>query len=122
MIVLDTTVLVDILRGDESAASYLLELDDIPACSELSRVETVRGLRSGERRAAEQLFGGLRWLPVDEAIAREAGDLGRRYRRSHAHIGVVDLVVAASARLLRTDVATTNTRHFPMFAGLQPPY
>jgi len=122
VIVLDTTVLVDVLRGDESAASYLLEFDDVPACSELSRVETLRGLRSGEQRAAEQLFGALRWLHVDETVAREAGELGRRFRRSHAHIGVVDLVIAASALLLSTEVATTNTRHFPMFPGLQPPY
>jgi predicted nucleic acid-binding protein len=68
------------------------------------------------------LFGLMAWVPVTQDVARQAGELGRRYRRSHTGIGAVDLIVAATAKLLGARPATHNTRHFPMFTGLRPPY
>ena len=118
---LDTSVLVDVLRGDRAAVHFVSTLDDVPACSELSRVEVLRGLRSAERRPAERLFGAIRWIPVDEPIGRLAGELGRKWRRSHA-LGTVDLVIAATAAQLDWPLATGNLRHYPMFARLRAPY
>lgn len=120
--VLDTTVLIDSLRGDRAAISWLLGLNERPSCSEVTRVEIIRGLRSAERADAEQLFTSLGWVPVSEPVARRAGDLGRRFRRSHAGIGTNDLIVAASAIDQGLTVATTNVKHFPMFKGLRRPY
>lgn len=120
--VLDTTVLIDVLRGDPNAVDYVMALDEVPNCSEMTRVEILRGLRSEERRSAEQLFLRLWWIPVDEWVARLAGELGRRYRRSHRGIGVIDLVIAATAERSGLPLATTNVRDFPMFRGLTPPY
>jgi len=121
-VLLDTTVLIDVLRGHQNAVNYLVGLEQVPACSEVTRVEVLRGLRSEERRAAEQLFRRLRWVVVDETIARLAGDLGRRLRRSHVGVGVADLVIAATAEQLGVPLATTNVRHFPMIQGLRAPY
>ncbi|HEX9711606.1 MAG TPA: type II toxin-antitoxin system VapC family toxin [Actinomycetota bacterium] len=120
--VLDTTVLIDILRGHSSAVAYVLELEDVGVCSEVTRVEVLRGLRSEERRPAERLFQQLRWVSVDEEISRIAGEFGRRLRRSHGGIGVADLMIAATSERLDFPLATTNVRHFPMFKGLRPPY
>lgn len=120
--VLDTTVLIDVLRGHPSAVDYVLALTEVPACSEVTRVEVLRGLRSPERRSAERLFLQMRWLPVDEDVARLAGELGRRLRRSHTGIGVADLIIAATSELAGLPLATTNVRHFPMFARLRPAY
>jgi predicted nucleic acid-binding protein len=120
--VLDTTVLIDVLRGHAAAVNYLLALADVPVCSEVSRVEVIRGLRSAERRPAEQLFQRLRWIEVDESVARTAGELGRGIRRSHKGIGVADLIIAATAERARLPLATTNVRHFPMLKGLRAPY
>lgn len=122
LIVLDTTVLIDHLRGFEPARTYLRALPTVPACSEVSRVELLRGIRQPERRATDRLMALIEWIPVDEAIARRAGQLGRRYRRSHASIGVADLLVAATAQLADAELATSNVRDFPMFRGLRPPY
>jgi predicted nucleic acid-binding protein len=121
VIILDTTVLVDVLRGHRPAHEWLRSLGEVPACSELTRVEVLRGLRSRERSAAEALMGALRWIPVDEEIARRAGALGRTWRRSH-RLGTVDLVIAATAQSLDARLGTSNTRHYPMFDGLVAPY
>ncbi len=120
--VLDTSILVDHLRASGPATAYLASLDEQPTCSEITRIEVVQGLRSAERRAAGRLFALISWIPVDETIARRAGELGREWRRSHPGIGVADLAIAATAAELEATFATRNVKHFPMFAGLRPPY
>lgn len=119
---LDSTVLIDVLRGHAAAGAYLESLDRRPTCSEISRVEVLRGLRSHERSSCERLLGSLAWAPLNEEIARRAGELGRQYRRSHAGFGAADLSVAATAQVLGLPLATANVRHFPMFESLAPPY
>jgi predicted nucleic acid-binding protein len=121
MIVLDTTVLIDLLRGHSAALEYLRSLDEVPACSEITRVEVMRGVRHRERDATEALMRTMRWIGLDEQIARRAGALGRTWRRSHL-IATADLVIAATAQELGAELATSNTRQYPMFDGLRPPY
>jgi predicted nucleic acid-binding protein len=121
-VVLDTTVLVDQLRGSEEAFEYLAGLEGRPVCSEITRIEVMQGLRSSERRVASKLFATVTWVPVDEAVARRAGELGRRWRRSHPGIGMADLAIAATAEELNVGLATRNIKHFPMFKDLHAPY
>jgi hypothetical protein len=121
-IVLDTSVLIDHLRSVEPATDYLANLEERPSCSEISRIEVLQGLRSAERKAAERLFRLFDWVPVTEAVARRAGELGRHWRRSHPGIGVADLVIAATAEQINAKLATRNVKHFPMFRDLRTPY
>lgn len=121
-VVLDTSVLVDHLRGATAATEYLASLDQRPTCSEISRIEVIQGLRSPERKAADDLFALLAWVPVSESVARRAGELGRKWRRSHPGIGVADLAIAATAEEVEASLATRNVKHFPMFDGLRAPY
>lgn len=121
-IVLDTSIFIDLLRGHPAAGEFLRGLDAVPTCSEITRVEVLRGVRGHERAATETLLGALEWIPVDEVIARRAGHLGRRWRRSHTAISSADLVIAATVGEIESRLATLNVRHFPMFVGLRPPY
>jgi hypothetical protein len=121
-VLLDTSVVVDILRAYGPALDFARSLDDVPACSEITRVEVLRGLRSHERRTTERFLATLVWHEVDEAVARRAGEMGRAFRRSHSGVSVPDLVVAATAEEMGLPLATLNVRHFPMLGGLTPPY
>jgi hypothetical protein len=121
-IVFDTSILIDVLRGDTAALGYVRRVTDVPTCSEVTRIEVSRGLRSGERTSAEELFRTLHWVPVDEPIARRAGELGRRWDRRRPGISLADLVVAATAEQVDGELATANVRHFPMFEDLHAPY
>lgn len=82
----------------------------------------MQGLRSSERRAADALFALIAWVPVDESVARRAGELGRRWRHSHPGIGVADLAIAATVEEIGATLATRNVKHFPMLGGLRAPY
>ncbi len=121
-IVFDTSILIDLLRGDAAAVGYVRGLTQVPICSEVTRIEVARGLRSGERTSTEQLFRTLNWVSLDEPIARRAGELGRRWDRRRPGISVADLVIAATAEQVDAELATGNVRHFPMFEDLQAPY
>lgn len=121
-VLVDTAVLIDLLRGHAAARDYLRGLDELPLVSEVTRVEILRGLRPAERDATERLFDAVRWVDVDEAIARRAGELGRHWDRHRPGIALADLVIAATAEHVGASLATTNVRHFPMYAGLRPPY
>jgi predicted nucleic acid-binding protein len=114
--------LIDHLRADSAATAYVASLQERPSCSEVTRIEVMQGLRSTERRAAETLFGLIDWVPVSDSVARRAGELGRRWRRSHPGIGVADLAIAATADSLGTTIATRSVKHYPMFPGLRAPY
>lgn len=121
-VVLDTGILVDHLRASTPATEYLAGLEGRPTCSEISRIEVLQGLRSAEKQAAARLFALIEWAPVTEAVAQRAGELGRKWWRSHPGIGVADLAIAATAEQLDATLATQNLKHFPMFKGLRAPY
>jgi predicted nucleic acid-binding protein len=120
-----TTVAVDHLRGVPAAVELLTALtdaDDDLVASELVRFELLAGIRNKELTAFEDFCSALRWAEVTEDVARVAGQLARRYRRSHSGIGAVDYLIAATAIVIDADLLTTNVRHFPMFTKLAPPY
>lgn len=125
MKLIDTTVAVDHLRGTPAATDLLTGLvaqGETVLASEISRFELLAGVRTSELEALEAFFSSLAWVPIDEGISRAAGTLAQRLRRSHSGIDDADYLIAATAIVLDADLLTTNTRHFPMFKGLGPPY
>jgi predicted nucleic acid-binding protein len=125
VILLDTTIAVDHLRGDDRAASLLERLTNEGEpllASELSRFELLAGMRPEELDATERFMDALSWVPVNEEIARLAGSMAAEYRRSHSGIDAIDYVIAATATVTGADLLTTNVRHFPMILLLRPPY
>jgi hypothetical protein len=122
---LDTSVAIDHLRGLPEAVDLLLGLiegGELLLASEVVRFELLAGVRKSEIEDVERFFSGLSWVPVGEDVARIAGDLAQRYRRSHGGIDDADYLIAATALLLEADLLTMNVRHFPMVRGLEPAY
>ncbi len=124
-VLVDTSILVDHLRGDERAVSLLRSLladgGQVWAATP-TRTEIIAGIRSAERDPMMQLFGLLEWMDIDAAVADAAGELARRYRRSHSGIDTTDYLIAAAAQSIGARLLTLNVRHFPMFDGLEPAY
>jgi predicted nucleic acid-binding protein len=120
----DTSVLVDYLRGDERAAAVLEQeraLAPLQA-SEITRLEILAGMRPAEEIATRSLLSILIWHPVDADVAEDAGALGRQWLPSHHTIDGADLAIAATAIRAGAQLLTRNVRHFPMFPGLRAPY
>ena len=125
MIVVDTSVLVDQLRGVSGARRALREAvvaGEQLAASVLTKVEILAGMRPGEEPATRALLGALKLVDVDDAIAERAGALANQYLRSHPGVDPVDYVIAATAQQLGAVLWTRNLKHFPMFSPLAAPY
>lgn len=124
MILLDSDVLIAHLRGREPARRWLLEARGRGglATSAVSLAEVTGGMRDAERREVTRLLSSLQPVVVDALIGYRAGELRRRWHRSHSGIGLADYVVAATAETYGLELATLNVRHFPMFRDLSPPF
>lgn len=123
-VVVDTSVLIDYLRGNELAAHVLERGRSLAplVASEFARLEVLARMRPSEEAETRGLMSALVWHPVDESVAEEAGALGRRWFNSHWGIDGADLAVAATALLTDSRLLTRNVKHFPMFPGLECPY
>lgn len=121
--IIDSNVLIDASRNRQPALRFLEEAAGAGALwsSVLVRSELWIGARSGEDERIEDLIGRIAWHDVTPTIADHAGRLGAPYRLTH-HLGVVDLIIAATAIELGGTLATLNVRDFPMFPGLLRPY
>lgn len=116
LLVLDTTILIDHLRGRPVVhrIDQLLDRGVTLATTTINVEEIIRGLRDTEQDAAERLFAGLVTLPITAPVAWLAG----RWRRDHAARGVTlwqaHCLIAATAALHGADLATGNPKDFPM--------
>jgi predicted nucleic acid-binding protein len=124
-IVVDTSVLVDHLRGSDAARQALVSAADAGerlAASVVTKVEVLAGMRTSEERATRELLGILHWIAVDDDIAEHAGQLANRYLPSHPGVDPIDYIIAATAQRLDVQLWTRNLKHFPMFTDLTAPY
>ena len=115
-IMLDSTVLIDALRG-RLAAERLRSMrrdGDEPWVCAVSVEEIWRGLRPHEEASASRLFRGLRVAPLGASEGQQAG----RWRRDFAEQGVslhqADCLIAAAASGVGARLATGNPKDFPM--------
>ena len=125
MILIDTSVLVDHLRGHGPARQALRAAADAGehlACSVVTKVEVLAGMRPSEEDATRELFRALDWVGVDDEIAEHAGRLANRFLPSHPGVDPVDYIIAATADRLEAPLWTRNLKHFPMFPDLVGPY
>lgn len=120
----DTSVLIDVLRGQPEAVATLRDAAGRGRlhASEVTRLEVLVGMRPHEEERTRGLLTALQWHAVGEAVAEDAGALGRQWRPSHSGIDAADLAVAATAVRLDAVLLTRNVRHFPMFPDLVAPY
>lgn len=115
-VLLDSTVLIDALRGRPAADRVAtLRRDGVQAwtCA-ISAEEIWRGLRPSEEAAASRLFNGLRMAPLGVHQGRQAGIWRRTFAERGITLHQADCLIAAAALRVRASLATANTADFPM--------
>jgi predicted nucleic acid-binding protein len=115
-VLLDTTVLIDLLRGRPDARERLLALrraGDAPYTCAVNVEETVRGLRPREHPVAEALFRGLRIAPLHAAEGWQAGEWRRQFAGRGRTLPQADCLIAAAALSIGGRLATGNPKDFP---------
>jgi predicted nucleic acid-binding protein len=119
--VIDSTIVIDYLRGKPDAVAYL---DSLRAAGPLvTHVVVVAEVLTGARDRREQavidsLLSAFRVVYPDEQDARTAIDLLRQYRPSHG-VGWLDCLIGSTSVRQGLSLATLNTKHFAIIPGLR---
>ncbi len=125
-VVVDTSILIDHLRGDPRAHNLLVRAfqDEHQrlVASVMTKVEVLAGMRTDEEATTRRLLALFEWMPVDDATAERAGELAHRYLRSHPGVDPVDFVIAATVEGLGAELWTCNLKHYPMLSRVRDPY
>ncbi|HVL52603.1 MAG TPA: type II toxin-antitoxin system VapC family toxin [Actinomycetota bacterium] len=124
-ILVDTSVLIDHLRGNVAARRALgeaVENGERLTCSIVTKVEVLAGMRPADEPPTRLLLDALDWLIVDDIVAERAGLMANRYLRSHPGVDPIDFIIAATAYEHDALLWTRNLKHFPMFTDLRSPY
>ncbi|MGB2682324.1 MAG: type II toxin-antitoxin system VapC family toxin [Candidatus Competibacter sp.] len=122
LLLIDTDVIIDYLRGQVNAVDYIERLTNPLLISVITVAELYSGVREGEERTALETFlSAFELVTVSEEIAVKGGLHRRDYGKSHK-IGLADALIAATAEIRGATLITLNTKHFPMLASVKAPY
>lgn len=113
-VLVDTDILIDFLRGEDSAKEFLLSIiNDLSiCCSVITVAELYAGMRDHEREKTINLIDSLTIMEVTREIAEKAG----RYKNSHKghSLELDDCLIAATAFINNSVLATGNDKYYPM--------
>ena len=116
-ILLDTSVLIDVLRrrkGRREALENLLSAHHGLFTTTLNIAELYAGMRHGEERPTERLLAGLGCFDVRQSTTRLAGALKNGWSHRGQTLALIDALIAATAIEQGCALLTDNQKHFPM--------
>lgn len=118
---LDTSVVVDFLRGDDLVVAKITENIQFGlAISTVSLAELYHGVQKSQRprfnkNAIDEFIDVPRVtvIPVDQEIAVEYGRLMHTLEQKGVKLAVVDTLIAVTAKVSDLTVLTGDQQHFP---------
>ena len=118
MILLDTNILIEILRGNPTTQSQVEALGEPLTVSAISAMELFYGARNkAEVGRLERFLGLFRVEQIDPAISLRGIELVRRYAKSHG-LDIPDALIAATALEKGGSLLTYNLKDFRFIPGL----
>ena len=115
-LLLDTTVLIDALRGRASAERVrdLHKAGQIPWICAVNVEEVFRGAFAEEQDLTRRFLYALRLAPLGRIEGERAGRWRREYAEKGVTLSQADCLIAAATVGADARLATGNPKHFPM--------
>lgn len=124
MVCLETSFLIDVLRGHEAAVDVVdaIDAEDVrPTVTPVVAAEVWVGAALGsseERETAEALIESLTWLPFTRRAARRTGTIRAELARTGEPVGSTDAMIAAIA-IEHDEELVTRDRDFERVPDLR---
>jgi len=114
----DTDVCIDFLREREYAGTLLRKwlAKGLLSISAVTHLEIYAGIRKGEESATGAFLDLMVTIPVDETIARSAGDIIRHLKSRVMAMSPSDSIIASSALFMNVPLITNNISDYPVSA------
>lgn len=116
MYLIDTDVIIWILRGDKEYENFLQELKNKGSLSvsTITIAEIYKNVYPSEMVMTENLLNELLARDVNTSTAKQAGLYWQQYVKKLKNLGLADCLIAATANVNDLTLVTLNVRHFPM--------
>ncbi len=111
-IILDTNILIEILKSNKDILKKLKATDTVYAISSISAMELFFGaLNKSELVMLKKFVKSFEMLHIDESISSVALGLVAKYAKSHG-LHIADALIAATAQNYKIKLYTLNTKDF----------
>ena len=124
--ILDSTFLIDVLRGADSVEDLISDLDASGAAfvSAVTTMELFEGIHLAdpterEQAAVETLLTDVNELPFDRECAMRAGRISADLTSAGTSVDVADVMIGATALVHERPVVTRNVDHFDRIEGIE---
>jgi predicted nucleic acid-binding protein len=117
LLLLDTSVLIDVLRSRKARKELLgriVEEGHELATTALNVVEVYMGILPGEEQETDLFVNSLECYDLDAYSAKQAGLLKKAWAKKGKTISLQDVIVAAIAIERGCTLMTDNRKDFPM--------
>ena len=125
-LIVDTDILIDLLRKKDYAVSLMKTLEDEVelATSAINAFELYRGAYKSQNQeknlaSVKGLLNSLRMLNTDEDSMEIAGNITASLERDGNMIDIRDLLIASIALVNSSGVLTNNVKHFSRIKHLR---
>lgn len=116
MYLLDTDIVIWVLRGNQVYIDLLKKLKDnaLLSISSVTVAEIYQNIFPAEIIKTEALLTELQILEVTTSIAKQAGLYWQQYNRQAKNLSITDCMIAATAHTHDLTLISLNLKHYPM--------
>ena len=123
MILLDTDVCIELLRGNKKVIERRSACNDDVALSLMTVAELFYGAEKSEKKEknltlVEKFIISLNIIQTDISILKKFGELKATLETGGLPVSDADIMIAATTITKCQKLITGNTRHFEKFEGL----
>ncbi|WP_187647278.1 type II toxin-antitoxin system VapC family toxin [Nitrosophilus labii] len=112
MILLDTNILIEVLKNNRKIVEFLNGLEDEVIISSITQMELFYGaFNKMEIKKLEKFFLNFEIVYIDEEISKIATNLVKKYSKSH-NLNIPDSLIAATAIKKNCYLCTLNLKDF----------
>lgn len=116
-LLVDTSVLIDVLRRRRGRRELLVELvrgGHVLATTALNVAEVYAGMRPDEEEQTEAFLNALDCYELTRTAGRMAGNLKNKWAQKGRTLTLADTIIAAIALERHCTLLTDNRKDFPM--------
>lgn len=116
MYLVDTNILIWVIRGEKNYVRWFEELKQGSSLSisTITVAEIYKNVFPGELVNTEAIIGDFEIWDVTANIAKQGGLYWQQYFRNLKGLHVLNCIIAGTAKEHDLTLVTLNTRHFPM--------
>ena len=120
-VMLDASVLIEYFRKKDKESTLYSQVArkyDIQSISVVAKLEVLYGARAESVEYWNAVFATMDVVPFTDEMVAKAHEIVLGLKRKSCLIEMEDIMIAATAMVQKTPLATLNRKHFELFEGL----